>query len=531
MTWCGLNGDVVASRFSSFNPIAEFMPTDSFSTAPVGAAFDDILAQPLGVTESTSSLPERPAAEAKEAQAQELRIKHLFSHVCETSDAVADRLQRIKAASNPLLEAAEPLLLTLARMPELELDGADVPLLHALLVREIETFRMLCTQADVARDHVVAASFSLCTALDEAAGGTAWGGAAGNAGAAGKMAENSGETAPASQLDSGVGAWAGQMLAAHFHADTAGGTKMFLLIGRLLTLQPQGYIDLLEVLYRIISLGFEGQYRAMPDGRRQHETVRQRMATQIVQARPQVARELSPHWQGAGAGQFKLLRSLPVWVMATVLGLALLGMFSYYKFQLLQRRESLVGDIVALGQMTAPAMPVQEGVLQLAPLLKEEIEQGLVSVSEDGRQAHLVFGSDALFADGLTNLQPHMRVVLGRLATAMASLPVSVQISGHTDNVPILLPRFPHNQALSEQRAASVAEALQAGGVSMQQMQISGQGEKIALADNASAAGRARNRRVEIRVSLSGSSSTSDKPGNEIAAPQRSTSSVPAAPL
>jgi type VI secretion system protein ImpK len=136
-----------------------------------------------------------------------------------------------------------------------------------------------------------------------------------------------------------------------------------------------------------------------------------------------------------------------------------------------------------------------------------------------------------LFADGLTNLQPHMRVVLGRLATAMASLPVSVQISGHTDNVPILLPRFPHNQALSEQRAASVAEALQAGGVSMQQMQISGQGEKIALADNASAAGRARNRRVEIRVSLSGSSSTSDKPGNEIAAPQRSTSSVPAAPL
>jgi len=53
---------------------------------------------------------------------------------------------------------------------------------------------------------------------------------------------------------------------------------------------------------------------------------------------------------------------------------------------------------------------------------------------------------------------------------------------------------------LSEQRANSVAEALQAGGVSGKRLVISGLGDSAPLADNATLAGRAQNRRVEIDV-------------------------------
>ena len=268
------------------------------------------------------------------------RAKDILSRASETTDAIAVRLTKIKAAQNPLLTAAQPLVRTLASLHTLKLDAETVPAFHALLVREIETFQKLCTQADLPREHVIAASYALCTALDEVANGTEWGGgivtastAANNMPTTGAdAASSSAATAPAHA--SGVGVWAGQMLAASFHGDTEGGIKVFQLIGRLMTHKPEGHIDLLELLHRILSLGFEGQYRSLPDGRRQHETIRQRVYAVISQARGPVPLALSPHWQGVGTGKFKLLRSVPVWVTASVLGLAAFGLFAWYKYQL-----------------------------------------------------------------------------------------------------------------------------------------------------------------------------------------------------
>lgn len=76
----------------------------------------------------------------------------------------------------------------------------------------------------------------------------------------------------------------------------------------------------------------------------------------------------------------------------------------------------------------------------------------------------------------------------------------SVKVTGHSDNQPIRTREFPNNQVLSEKRAAAVAAALQGAGVVASRLQIEGRGDTMPISDSATAAGRARNRRVDIVV-------------------------------
>ncbi|HHL19488.1 MAG TPA: hypothetical protein ENJ33_07115 [Thiothrix sp.] len=74
--------------------------------------------------------------------------------------------------------------------------------------------------------------------------------------------------------------------------------------------------------------------------------------------------------------------------------------------------------------------------------------------------------------------------------------PTAISIVGHTDS----RGSKKYNQALSERRAESVASYLAAQGMNRDVMRVSGQGEMQPVADNATKAGRAENRRVNIHV-------------------------------
>ncbi len=389
---------------------------------------------------------------------------------------VQQRLAAVKAAQNPLLEAAQPLLRALADMP-VHLDVDLVPVLHRLLEREVTTFQKLCSDAQIKHEHVVAASYALCTALDEAANSTAWGGG-------GK--------------DGGAGVWAVQQLASGFHGDTKGGDKFFLLVGRLAA-SPQEHTDLLELLYQILGLGFEGRFSTETNGRRQLETIRHRLLTMLAAARGDVPTELSPHWKGEGAGKFRLLRSIPVWVTVALLALALLGLFAWYKYRLLHASEDVQQRIAAIGQMRPPPVPPAKP-LRLKELLSAEIARGTVSVDEDERHSAVTFKGDDMFVPGQARLSARSVPVLAKVADEINQVAGTVQVIGHSDNRPIKTREFPDNHVLSEKRADAVAQVLQDKGVSPSRLKIEGRGDMVPIADNATAAGRARNRRVDIVV-------------------------------
>ncbi|WP_230413961.1 type VI secretion system protein TssL, long form [Collimonas silvisoli] len=431
----------------------------------------------------------------------DFQIKNIVSAAAESTEEQVNRLARIKIARNPLLEAAKPLLLTLAQMPKTLDQATEVPVFRQLLEREVIGFQSLCGKADIKRAHVTTASYCLCTALDEAANSTHWGGS-----------QHAGE----------VGAWSSQMLASTFHGDVDGGKKFFLLIGRLAT-QPEEHIDLLELMYHILCLGFEGQYSTDPNGRRQLETIRHRLLTMLTASREAVPRELSAHWQGQGVGKFKLLRSIPVWTTASLLALLLFGLFAWYKYQLMVQGNAVEADIVAIGKMTPPAVPLAAS-LKLAQLLKDEIARGQVTVDEDASHSGVTFKGDDMFIPGQATVNAKILPLLNKVAGEIAKVTGTVQVIGHSDNRPIKTRQFPDNQTLSQERAARVADVLQAGGVTANRVEIIGRGDSQPLTGNATAADRAKNRRVEIIVSQGRNGATAAV--SPAAAPPASTSST-----
>ena len=105
---------------------------------------------------------------------------------------------------------------------------------------------------------------------------------------------------------------------------------------------------------------------------------------------------------------------------------------------------------------------------------------------------------DVLFDTGKYTLRNPAREALAKLSGIVLAYPgLKLQVEGHTDSVGT--PEF--NQKLSEERAGAVRDYLVQQGVNTASITSAGLGEGTPIADNATAAGRQKNRRVEIIVS------------------------------
>ena len=102
-----------------------------------------------------------------------------------------------------------------------------------------------------------------------------------------------------------------------------------------------------------------------------------------------------------------------------------------------------------------------------------------------------------LFDFDSANLRADAERTLEELAQVLiAYAPRAARVEGHTDSIA----SDAYNQGLSERRAASVVQWLAAHGVAANRLQSAGLGESRPVADNASAAGRQQNRRVEVII-------------------------------
>jgi chemotaxis protein MotB len=110
-----------------------------------------------------------------------------------------------------------------------------------------------------------------------------------------------------------------------------------------------------------------------------------------------------------------------------------------------------------------------------------------------------VLTDDLLFASGQATLETRADGLLGEIARLLnvdETHPISVE--GNTDNVPIHSSVYPSNWELSTARASTVVRFLIAHGVAPSRLTALGNAEQHPVDSNATAAGRARNRRVEI---------------------------------
>ncbi len=134
--------------------------------------------------------------------------------------------------------------------------------------------------------------------------------------------------------------------------------------------------------------------------------------------------------------------------------------------------------------------------------LKQEIDQGLVSVERIEDKVIVTVGSGGAFPSGSAELTNEAREIMSQIANVSADGTSTIDVSGHTDNVPLIFgSRFRDNWDLAAARASSVVQAIEATElVSADRMQAVSFGESKPLETNETAAGRAKNRRIEIVI-------------------------------
>lgn len=147
----------------------------------------------------------------------------------------------------------------------------------------------------------------------------------------------------------------------------------------------------------------------------------------------------------------------------------------------------------------APPVPEDDAPDPLAGLSLEGLGDDIqVLVTENAVSFRI--SNEILFPSGQAELTPRGGEVIDRLATLLRNGYQRIAVDGHTDDVPIQTPRFPSNWELSTGRATSVVRRLEAGGVASVRLRATGYADTRPLADNATAEGRAINRRVEMTL-------------------------------
>jgi len=379
------------------------------------------------------------------------------------------------SGTNPLVAAANPLLNLLPQIRS-TVHHPNPAWLREHLAAEIRQFETRAQQAGVAPEAIIGGRYCLCTALDEVAALTPWGG----------------------------GVWSAHSLLVLFHNETWGGEKFFQVLERL-SQQPRQHLDLLELLYFCLALGFEGRYRVLDNGRSQLEALRQQLARTIRSVRGEYDPALSAHWRDPLTSDVARRPTVPLWVCAALALLVGLGVFAALRIMLASHSDQLFASIDALHlPQLQPAQPAPRPAPppRLARFLEPEIQAGLVTVRDEADRSVVVLRGDGLFASGSVDVIGRYMPVLIRIADALNGVPGNVRVTGYTDDVPVHTVRFASNWDLSRERAEAVRSLLAARLAQPQRIVAEGRGALDPIVPNDSPAARARNRRVEITLML-----------------------------
>ncbi|CAN7150192.1 DotU family type VI secretion system protein [Paraburkholderia sp. SIMBA_054] len=396
--------------------------------------------------------------------------------------ATAAPISTLTGGLNPLLRAANPLLELAVPLRQLP-THPNVEELRTQLIQMMRTFETQGRANGIDDEKLGASRYCLCTFLDEAISSTPW----------------------------GAGMWASRSLLVTFHNEASGGERFFLILQRLAQ-NPTGNADVLELIYVILGLGFEGRYRLIDGGRTQLDTIRERLETMIRSQRGAAERDLSVHWLPEKAERKPLLQLVPLWVAAAIACVVLVAVHLVLSLRLNDESDrvfaALHGVRVAPQPLAAKAAPPPPALApKLSQFLAPEIAQGLVRVSELPDRTVVEIKGDGLFASGSAELESAYMPLIQRIGDALKDVPGNVVVAGHTDNQRLLSARFPSNWHLSQARADVVKDMLAARTGSPGRFVAEGRGDTEPIAPNDSPANRAKNRRVDITILAPGAAS------------------------
>jgi type VI secretion system protein ImpK len=373
---------------------------------------------------------------------------------------------------NALLQAATPLLVLAGRLRTTR-SHLDVGGLRRHTLTEIRRFEDRARAASVPSETVVAARYALCAALDEAVLSTPWG----------MQSE-----------------WAAQTLLVQLHREAWGGEKFFDMLDRI-SRDPPRHIDLMELQYACIALGFNGKFQVLDHGQAQLDDLQHELYRKIRAYRGTAESELSPHWRGVVDRRNPVIRYVPWWVVGALMLAVLTGGFGYFYNRLGTFAAPVNARLAGIGlsDFTAPVEAAPSTGPGLKGLLAADEQRGVLSVEEHGARTLVTLSAPDLFASGSAQVNRNYYEPLRHLASALDQVPGRVMVVGHTDDSPLRSLRYRDNYELSRERAVQVVELLKPAIGNPARLEWTGVGSsQPRYRPESTPENRAKNRRVEI---------------------------------
>jgi len=391
------------------------------------------------------------------------------------SEGMPSILTGVQASDvNPLLSAATPLL-SLAAQLRNSADHPNPDGLFGHISQEIASFEAAARHGGARAEGVLASRYVLCTFLDEIVLATPWG----------------------NQSN-----WVSRTLLNAFHNEGWGGEKFYLILDRLLQ-EPHQNINILELLFTCLALGFEGKLRVQEAGRTELDRIQTNLYQVIRSCRGEHESDLSPRWRGVRDLRTPLARYVPLWVVAAAAVGGLAVIYFGFLMMLNSRSDPVAIEVASLGR-NLPSLVERQAYIapqqvSLRDLLAPEIQQGLLDVREEAGASTVVLKGDGLFTSGSGEVQRSQIPVLQSIGFALRRIPGQILITGHTDDIPIRNIRFPSNWHLSKRRAEAVRDIL-AAVVDPVRLRAEPRSSNEPIAANTNATNRALNRRVEVTL-------------------------------
>jgi len=441
---------------------------------------DDTVMRPRPGGRNVSLTPSSPTSSHPSIPIDENEAKTVVRRAASTRVSGSGMPVLNGVANNSIVKHATTLLSLAAKLQQTN-SLEDVGGLRQQCIDRIHDFEEKLRSEHNPIDDIYAARYCMCSLLDEIVLNTLWG---------------------------GPSVWSNASLLATFHKDTGGGDHFFNLLNTRLE-SPETSINLLELMYLCLSLGFQGKYRIAVNGLRAHDELRAELHQVITRVRGEYERELSIRWLPLELSFKRITKVFPLWAVFAFCGALILSIFLGFSYWVNKLSDPTYGRLVNLVpdsfyeasvEIEVVAEPKKIEIIRLRDFLIEEIDLGLLEVHEAGGQARVVLFSSDLFASGSASINDEFEPLLEKIATAIEKVKGNVNVIGHTDNRPIFSVKFPSNWHLSLARATSVVGILGKDGRLSGQLLPDGRGDTQPIASNDTAEDRAKNRRVEIIV-------------------------------
>lgn len=374
-----------------------------------------------------------------------------------------------------LIRDASPLLSIVSQVKQL--DGTlAVNTLRQHIIQLMQTFISQTKKQTGDSELTANASYVLCATLDEAILNTAWG-------------ENS--------------AWSQKPILSVFHKETYGGEKFYTILDEAINNDVKNF-DLIELLYLCLSLGFLGKLRIDDNGQIKADKIRANTYQVLIKNRNRYNRTLSSNIEPLNSNKKKLNSFLSIWCLFLILTLGAFWVYQQWSFTINQESDEVANELAALIPIqTEPSLPdnqTRKQVILLRQLLEQEIALGVLSVNDYLNRSTIVLQSGELFTSGSADINTAYEPILDKISKALEAIPGQIIVSGHTDSSAIRTARYPSNWHLSLARASAVGRYMSSSADLKARLLPEGRGANEPIADNATAQGRAQNRRVVIEL-------------------------------